>query len=77
VAAGYLYGILRLPAAQANTRTPVDVQTRLVRKACCGKPVADDTPSYHGTADPGAMRRTSKSAGPYSRRRFHWPGYEG
>jgi len=43
VAAGSLYGILRLPAAEANTRTPLDVQTRLVRTACCGKPVADDT----------------------------------
>ena len=43
MAAGSLYGILRLPAAEANTRTPLDVQTRLVRTACCGKPVADDT----------------------------------
>jgi hypothetical protein len=50
VAAGSLYGILRLPAAEANTRTPLDVQTKLVRKTCCGKPVTDDTPSCHGLA---------------------------
>src|ERR1700681_4935931 len=45
-----LYGILRLPAAEANTRTPLDVQTKLVQKTCRGKPVADDTPSCHGPA---------------------------
>jgi hypothetical protein len=39
-----LYGILRLPAAESNTRMPLDVQAKLVRKTCCGKPVADYTP---------------------------------